>query len=75
MIDNDVVAKGLADLASRHIKLWSENGKIKYRAAAGVMTQEDVDFLKANRDAVIEYLMNDDAVVIADPERQYEPLV
>ena len=37
------------------------------------MTQEDVDFLKANRDAVIEYLMNDDAVVIADPERQYEP--
>ena len=73
MIDNDVVAKGLADLASRNIKLWSENGKIKYRAAAGVMTQEDVDFLKANRDAVIEYLMNDDAVVIADPERQYEP--
>ena len=56
------------------IKLWEENGSLRFRAPAGAMTTELRDRIKANRKAIIDTLRAENAPVLrGDPEHQYEP--
>ena len=47
------------------IHLWTENGKIKYKASKEAMTPAVLAELKANKEALIKYLseMSDDSKV------------
>ena len=53
------ILKKIEDLSNRNIKLWTEDGKLKFRAATGLMTIEDKEYLKINNEAVIACLLYD----------------
>ena len=59
------------------IHLWTENGKIKYKAAKELMTPAVLAELKANKDALVEFLSardKDEAVsIVIDRTNRYEP--
>ena len=67
------VLKKLEEFSNRNIRLWTENGKLKFRAAAGLMTEEDKSYLKENKEAVIACLLDDNIVLENDDDRQFEP--
>lgn len=70
---NDLIAKKLSELSGRNIRLWTENGKLRFKASAGVLTPEDKKFLTANKEEIIAYLLNDEIKIETDMEHQYEP--
>lgn len=69
---NDFIKK-LSEFSGRNIRLWTEDGKLRFKAAAGVLTSEDKEFLKANKEEIITYLLNDEIKIETDTEHQYEP--
>ena len=46
----------LEEMADAGIRLWVEDGKLKFRAPSGAMTVERANLIKKNRDAVIAAL-------------------
>ncbi len=69
--------KSIADIikrfAGRNVRLWTEDHKLKYKAANGTLSPEDIDLLKANKEKIIEFLSNEDIRIIDDKEHAYEP--
>ena len=45
---------------SRGIRLWTENGKLKYKAAQGVLNNKDIQLLKENKADIITCLENEE---------------
>lgn len=73
MNKDDMIAKKLFELSEKNIRLWTEDGKLRFKAAAGTLTAEDKDFLKENKQAVIDCLLNDVIKIEHDEEHQDEP--
>ncbi len=46
----------LTDLRQRNVKLWVEDGRLRFRAAKGVMTRELKDELAARKDTILALL-------------------
>ncbi|MBF1142442.1 MAG: hypothetical protein HXL78_06920, partial [[Eubacterium] sulci] len=67
------ILKKIEDLSNRNIKLWTEDGKLKFRAATGLMTLEDKEYLKINKEAVIACLLDDHVEIESDDTNQFEP--
>lgn len=72
-MENQLIEKKLEELSNRNVQLWTEDGKLKYKAGAGMLTAEDMAFLKANKAMILEYLENDQVQVVADEANKYEP--
>lgn len=58
---------------SRGIRLWTENGKLKYKAAQGVLNNKDIQLLKENKADIITCLENENVTIIIDKENENEP--
>ena len=67
------IAQKLSALRGKNIRLWTEAGKLRFKAAAGALTPEDKAFLKENKEAVIDCLLNDVIRIEHDEEHQYDP--
>lgn len=67
------VIKKLEKFSNRNIKIWTENGKLKFRAATGLMTDEDKRYLKVNKQAVIACLLDDRVNLESDETGQFDP--
>ncbi|WP_054741838.1 non-ribosomal peptide synthetase [Cellulosilyticum ruminicola] len=65
----------LEDLENKGVRLNEEEGKLKYNAPKGVVTKEDLGFLKANKEKVIEVLRSKQTPVTLEinQEKWYEP--
>lgn len=72
-MENQFIEQKLEELSNRNVQLWTEGGKLKYKAAAGMLTPDDMSFLKANKIMILEYLENDQVKVVVDEENKYEP--
>ena len=59
--------------AGRNVRLWTENGKLKYKAANGTLSNDDIALLKANNESIIEFLENENVTIIKDEEHAFEP--
>ena len=64
----------IASLEDKGIKLWTDNGKLRYSAPQGVMNSNIVQLLKNNKDSLMENLSRakDDLKIIHDEEKRYE---
>lgn len=62
----------ITELKSKGITLWSEDGKLKYRAKEGAMTPEVLAWLKQNKQDIIDFF-NNKKVVNHDEANRYEP--
>lgn len=62
------------ELEEKGIKLWKDEGKLKYSAPKGIMTSEIIQQLKNNKEQLIEEFerRTSEIKVIADPEKRYE---
>lgn len=63
----------LKEFENRNICLWVGDDKLKYRVAAGGLNPEDIAFLKANKERIIEMLQKKDDRYGADEVNRYEP--
>lgn len=65
----------LALLEKRGVRLNQQEGKIKYNAPKGELTSEDINFLKSNKQEIIEILKKRSSYlsIKVNPEGQYEP--
>jgi pyochelin synthetase len=65
----------ISALEKKGVRLNEEEGKIKYKAAKGLITPEDFDFLKANKADIIEFLQARSSYfsVKVNPEAKFEP--
>lgn len=60
---------------NKGVALWQENGKLRYRAAAGTLTQEDMEFLKSNKEKILEFLSHNTGLleIVPNEEERFEP--
>ncbi|MEU6720215.1 amino acid adenylation domain-containing protein [Nonomuraea sp. NPDC046802] len=71
-MDRDGSARKLIDeLAAAGVQLWEEDGRLRFRAPSGVMTEERKAALTARREAVLEELRG--PVAVAHPEQRHDP--
>lgn len=57
-ITDDMIHMLLERLSKRNITIWTEAGKIKYKAPAGALTSEELQCIKENKEKIIKYLEN-----------------
>lgn len=60
-------------LEQRNVQLWTENGKIKFKAAVGTLSEADKTLLRTNKESIIRLLSENDARVVPDPEAAFMP--
>ena len=64
----------IASLEEKGIKLWTDNGKLRYSAPQGVMNSDIVQLLKKNKENILESLSHakDELEIVHDEEKRYE---
>ncbi|WP_063806628.1 non-ribosomal peptide synthetase [Streptomyces regalis] len=67
-------AELVSELAAAGVELWEEDGRIRFRAPQGALTEELRERLRADRDAVLAHLRDPFAEpLVPDPDGQYLP--
>jgi pyochelin synthetase len=68
-------AELILELQGAGVQLWEEDGRLRYRAPRGVLTESRLALLRAERDAVVHSLRagTTAAVATAHPEDRHEP--
>ena len=68
-------ARLVADLENLGIRLWADEGRLRFRAPTGVLTDEHKAALRAHRDDVLDLLQRDEIAdaLVADPAAAHEP--
>jgi hypothetical protein len=76
----DSIAAVLGDIRSKGVQLWTDNGRLHYRAPAGALTQKEFEILEVHRARIIALLQRpvDPAEiptrVVPRPRRDRAPL-
>lgn len=66
------IKENIVAIRNNGIKLWSEDGKLRFKAPKGAMKDEFLSFLKDNKSDVIEVLNESSIVLTEDIENRYE---
>ncbi|GHG98886.1 non-ribosomal peptide synthetase [Streptomyces lanatus] len=67
-------AELVSELAAVGVELWEEDGRIRFRAPQGALTEELRERLRADRDAVLVYLRDPFAEpLVPDPDGRHLP--
>ncbi|MGC9539621.1 amino acid adenylation domain-containing protein [Streptomyces sp. UG1] len=67
-------AELVSELAAVGVELWEEDGRIRFRAPQGALTEELRERLRADRDAVLAYLRDPFAEpLVPDPDGRHLP--
>ena len=56
MEPSDQISLMLVGVRNKGVRLWSENGELRYKAPIGALTSADIERLRRNRDKVISIL-------------------
>lgn len=73
-VSADRTADVLGSVCKKGVKLWSENGKLHYRAPKGALTQEEIECLRASRGRIVALLEGTaDTQTIAEPRLEPRP--
>ncbi|MBP2472794.1 pyochelin synthetase [Crossiella equi] len=68
MTEQQTVRALLAELGALGVRLWADEGKLRYRAPSGVLTGDLLDRLKASKALVLEHLARAQAPVRLAPD-------
>ncbi|MEV0424054.1 amino acid adenylation domain-containing protein [Streptosporangium canum] len=63
----------VAELERQGVRLWEEDGRLRFRAPQGVLTDERRALLSAHKEAVLDRLSRPGPEVTPQPEDRYEP--
>lgn len=53
----------ISSMRKKKIQLWTEDGKLKFKAPKGVMDQRDMDLLKENKAKILSHLESENKVI------------
>lgn len=72
--ENMSISEIIEELKKQKIKLWTEDGKLRYTAPQGVMNHDIMTILKNNKEAVINELQrkSNELKIVHDEEKRYE---
>ena len=72
-MDKKQIKENIVKIRNNGIKLWTEDGKLRFKAPKGAMNDEFLSFLKDNKADVIKALDEENGIVlIEDVENRYE---
>ncbi len=63
----------MSELEKSGIRLWEEAGQLRFRAPKGVMTEERITALRAEKESILAVLRANEPTVTPDPANRYEP--
>ncbi|MET3035905.1 amino acid adenylation domain-containing protein [Chryseobacterium sp. NRRL B-14859] len=65
----------MSSMRKKKIQLWTEDGKLKFKAPKGVMEPSDMELLKENKAQILEYLESENKVITIhdDLANRYKP--
>jgi pyochelin synthetase len=67
-------AELIAELEGQGVRIWAEDGSLRYRAPKGVMTQDRLEELREHKEALLEQVSNGPAAAFAaDPAARFDP--
>ena len=69
-MDKKEIKQELKNLEGKGIYIWTESGKLKYKAKENTMSSEILLWLKNNKDEIIKELMSED-IIVHDEEGRY----
>lgn len=74
-IESVDVQELMSSMRKKKIQLWTEDGKLKFKAPKGVMEQSDMELLKENKAKILEYLESENNVMTIhnDLPNRYKP--
>lgn len=73
MSDRTEAERLVAELRDAGVRLWPDDGRLKYRAPKGVLTAGRVDTLRTHKQAVLDILTDGGPVIAPDPDGRHEP--
>lgn len=68
------VASIVTTLRGKGVKLWSDNGELRFRARKGVMSADEIALLAEERERIVEYLESAESVLQPRQHRGPVPL-
>lgn len=72
-MDKKQIKENIVKIRNNGIKLWTEDGKLRFKAPKGAMNDEFLSFLKDNKADVIKALDEENGIVLTeDVENRYE---
>uniref|UniRef100_UPI00307AB056 AMP-binding protein n=1 Tax=Porcipelethomonas sp. TaxID=2981675 RepID=UPI00307AB056 len=72
-MDKKQIKENIVKIKNNGIKLWTEDGKLRFKAPKGAMNDEFLSFLKDNKADVIKALDEENGIVLTeDVENRYE---
>lgn len=72
-MDKKQIKENIVKIRKNGIKLWTEDGKLRFKAPKGAMNDEFLSFLKDNKADVIKALDEENGIVLTeDVENRYE---
>ncbi|WP_455917946.1 amino acid adenylation domain-containing protein [Pseudomonas cerasi] len=63
----------LAECEALGIRLWAEDGQLRFRAPAGTLDDALKQRLREHKDALLQWLSPQQVTVVADPHAQFQP--
>lgn len=74
-IDSVDVQELINSIRKKKIQLWTEEGKLKFKAPKGVMDQHDIEMLKENKTKILDYLESERNTITIhhDLPNRYKP--
>ncbi|MGC5052492.1 amino acid adenylation domain-containing protein [Micromonospora sp. DT48] len=70
---NTTAARLVRSLAEQGVRLWVDDGQLRFRAPQGVLDDNARDAVRAVREEIIAYLEQGTPEVVADPAARHEP--
>ncbi|TCK25718.1 non-ribosomal peptide synthetase [Pseudonocardia endophytica] len=67
------VAALVREIEELGVRLWTDDGRLRFRAPRGVITDELRERLRENRTGIVEHLSDDRPVIAADPDAAHAP--
>lgn len=62
----DSIAGMLARMGRKGVKLWSTNGQLRFRAAKGALTDQEIEILRSHKTQIVAMLETTDLEKLAD---------
>jgi len=67
-------AEVIGEMEALGIRLWENEGQLRFRAPTGVLTEERRDVLRKHKQAILETLRaGTQPEIVANPDQRYEP--
>ena len=54
--ENGDISQALSIICGKGVRIWMENGRLRYKAPRGVLTQYELEVLKSYKSNILEYL-------------------